>query len=227
MPAQPVKKRTEEEVSQDDAQRYPLEWPLGWARTPYGRRQHARFGRRDRNTAGHRALKGLSVGDGLERLTGELRRLGAARVVISSNLRTRLDGLPYAQQAKSLDDPGVAVYFQLKRQSLVLACDRWRSVADNLAALAGHIEAIRAVDRYGVGTMEQAFSAYKALPADSAADWRTVLFGTDVPAPVTVDDVKDAYRERARLLHPDVGGSDGAMAHLNRARDYALAEMEA
>lgn len=215
-------------MSDETVDRYPLEWPLGWVRTPSGRRQNAKFGRRERATAGgFRALKYLSVGDGVERLTGELRRLGATRVIISSNLRTRLDGLPYAQQSKSLPDPGVAVYFHLKKQSLVLACDRWHSVADNMAAIAGHIEAIRAVDRYGVGTMEQAFSAYKALPADTAADWRMVLFGVK-DCVATVEDVQAAYRARAREVHPDITKDDGArMAHLNRARDYALAELAA
>ena len=35
-------------------------------------------------------------------------------------------------------------------------------------------------------------------------------------------DIKRAYHERARAAHPDNGGSDAAMAELNRARDEAL-----
>jgi len=216
-----------------DAQRFPLDWPLGWKRTPYSQRQAAKFSRRQvvngppGSTSTWHQQKKLDVGDGLARLTDELRRLGASHVVISSNLRVRGDGLPYAAQAKQLDDPGVAVYFRLRSAARVLACDRWRSAADNMAAIAGHIEAIRAVDRYGVGTLEQAFAGYKALPADTAADWRMVLFGVKEWRG-GVEDVQAAYRARAREVHPDVTHDDGAaMAHLNRAREYALAELSA
>lgn len=210
-----------------DVPRYPLEWPLGWKRTPYHHRRPAKFGKRVGGVGEWKRSERLTVGDGLSRLTGELRRLGARNVIISSNLRVRGDGLPYAGQAKQLDDPGVAVYFSLSGKSRVLACDKWNSAADNLAAVAGHIEAIRAVDRYGVGTIEQAFAGYKALPADTAADWRVVLFGVK-DCRVTVGDVQAAYHRLAREKHPDITKDDGAaMAHLNRARDYAMAELEA
>lgn len=212
----------------DDVTRYPLDWPLGWKRTPSHQRRPALFRRHVQASAGngspYRRLERLSVGDGLDRLLGELRRLGASRVIVSSNLRVRSDGLPYAQQAKRLDDPGVAVYFQLKRQSLALACDKWTSAAENMAAIAGHIEAIRAQDRYGVGSLEQAFAGYKALPADTAADWRKV-FGFPADSRPTLDQVDSAFKAAARQRHPDLGGTDIEMAHVNRARDYARQEL--
>lgn len=40
--------------------------------------------------------------------------------------------------------------------------------------------------------------------------------------PPTRDDVEKAYRRLAAVRHPDKGGSDAAMAELNRARDEAL-----
>jgi len=214
----------------ESAKRFPLDWPLGWKRTPPYQRRRAMFSKHTQRTsqAGvpYRNKERLSLGDGLDRLQGELRRLNARNVVISSNLHTRQDGLPYASQGKMLSDPGIAVYFILNKAPRVLACDKWDSAADNLAAIAGHIEAIRAVDRYGVGTLEQAFAGYKALPADTAADWRVVLFGSQVPAPISIDDVQDAYKALARQRHPDITKDDGAaMAHLNRARDYAVAEL--
>ena len=214
-------------TSEWDVDRYPLEWPLGWTRTPPGRRRRALFGTRVEVAAGAGTWyqkRALSVGEGTARLTGELRRLGATAVIISSNMRVRQDGLPYASQARVLEDPGVAVYFKLRGKPLVLACDRWSSVADNMAAIAGHVEAVRASDRYGVGSLEQAFAGYKALPADTAANWRAVL-GFDQDARVTRDQVVEAFRALAREKHPDVGGDEGAFAHLTRARDYALEEL--
>lgn len=208
--------------------RFPLEWPLGWTRTPFHRRTPSKFSKKVLRPGEAIARnRPLEVGDALDRLVGEIARLGARNAVISSNLKTRAsDGLPYADQARQLADPGVAVYFALKGQARVLACDRWKSAADNMAAIAGHIEAIRAVDRYGVGTIEQAFAGYKSLPADTAADWRMVIFGVKEWRG-GVEDVQAAYRARARQVHPDVpGGSDDAMAQLNRAREYALAELQ-
>ncbi len=200
-----------------DATRFPLSWPTGWIRTKY--RHRAKFGKRQ----GFQKDR-LSVGDGLSRLTGELRRLGAGRTIISSNLQTRGDGLPYANQGKMLADPGVAVYFHLKGQPRVLACDKWDSAADNMAAIAGHIEAIRAVDRYGVGTLEQAFAGYTALPAQ-AASWFTVLEFDQPPA--SFDVVEKRFRELLQKHHPDRGGNAETMAKINAARDTARQELVA
>lgn len=198
-------------------QRYPLSWPSGWQRTPYGRRRHAAFSKR--SLSGYKDR--LGVGDGLARLTGELRRLGAQQIIISSNLQVRQDGLPYAGQPKRLDDPGIAVYFKLKGASRVLACDKWHSAADNMAAIAGHIEAIRAVDRYGVGTLEQAFAGYQALP-QQAASWFVVLEFAEPPTSWAA--VEQRYLQLAQKHHPDKGGSVETMAKINAARDTAREE---
>lgn len=207
--------------------RYPLEWPLGWKRTPSYQRKRANFGKRVASQpGGYRYKESLSVGDGMSRLLGELRRMGVGRITLSSNLRIKTDGLPYSQQAKQLDDPGVAVYFSLRGKALVLACDRWSSAADNMAAIAGHIEGVRASERYGVGTIEQAFAGYKSLPADTAANWRVVL-GFPRESQPSRAQIDTAYKALAREKHPDVGGDDASMAHLNRARDYAYAEIAA
>lgn len=213
-------------------QRYPLDWPTGWTRTTWDRRGKASFGVRRTVVRGEGESRresvvfaSLTVSDGLKRLEGELRRLGASRVTISSNLQYTQDGRPFAKQSKILIDPGIAVYFELKGRAHVLACDRWQSAADNMAAIAGHIEAIRACDRYGVGSIEQAMAGYKALPADTAADWRSV-FGFPPESDPSYADVDAAFKRCAREKHPDaIGGSDVEMAHLNRARAYALQEV--
>lgn len=205
------------------AERFPLSWPTGWARTPATRRRAAAFSKRRAAVGSSYTYKErLDVGDGLERLTGELRRLGAQQVVISSNLAIRNDGLPYANQRKMLEDPGVAVYFKLKGQPRVLACDKWTSVADNMAAIAGHIEAIRAVDRYGVGTLEQAFAGYAALPAQASPWWTVLEFEQ---RPTSVDAVERRYNDLAKLHHPDRGGSTETMAKINAARDAARIDL--
>lgn len=206
-----------------DQQRYPLSWPTGWART--SSRSHAKFCKREKvyrdgQHVWNRSAS-LTVGDGLNRLDGELRRLGASSVIISSNLRLNQDGTPTAKQAAHVADPGVAVYFKLKGKPRVLACDRWLSAAENLAAIAGHIEAIRAVDRYGVGTLDQAFAGYQALPAQ-AASWFTVMEFTDPPK--VWDVIESRYKSLARVHHPDRGGNAETMAKINAAYDTARSE---
>jgi len=116
-------------------------------------------------------------------------------------------------------DPGVAVYFRLDGRDIALACDRWNRVADNIVALAKHIEAMRGMDRWGVGTARQAFAGYEALPAPE--QWWQVL---GVPASAGIDEINRAWRDRAAAAHPDRGGSDAAMAQLNAARDQGRAE---
>ena len=206
---------------------YPLAWPTGWPRAK--QRERAAFGKKRQAKDGAGNLLGwtnhqrLEVGDGLQRLRAELRRLGAQHVTISSNLRLRLDGLPYADAPKSLPDPGVAVYFTLEGKPLVLACDKWNSAADNMAAIAGHIEAIRTQERYGVGSIAQAFAGYAALPArgeTQGGDWRAE-FGFTPDQRLSPEWVEDRYRALARLRHPDNGGSHEAIVRLNRARDEA------
>lgn len=171
----------------------------------------------------------LSVGDALGRLFAELRRLGltdAGEYILSSNLRVRLDGTPYTDQASLIPDPGIAIYFRLKGADRVLACDKWNRAADNVAAIAAHIAAIRAIERYGVGTLEQAFAGYAGLPSKGST-WRTTL-GFAFDQAVTSAQVEAAFRARAREAHPDTAtGSHDAMASLTAARAEALAEIGA
>jgi len=90
--------------------------------------------------------RSLTVADARNRLDLELQRLGARDVLLSTNVQVRLDGLPRSGQNEPAD-PGAAVYFTLKGKPRCLACDRWSRVADNIAAIAAHVYAIRAVDR--------------------------------------------------------------------------------
>jgi hypothetical protein len=208
--------------------RYPLSWPQGWKRTHRSQRERAPFrssrqssyvngqGQEVRTTN----AKALTVADAIKRLSGELGRLGATDEILSTNVKTRLDGLPYSNQQEP-EDVGAAVYFKLKRKPRCLACDKWNRVADNIAAIAQHIDALRRIDRYGVGTMEQAFAGYAALPP-SADDWRSV-FGLNGGA--TMQDVETKFRALAIEHHPDRGGDPAVMSKLNAARDAAKNEL--
>ena len=178
----------------------------------------------------HKTVKGskkVTLPTARERLADQLARLEAASVIVSTNLELTRYGEPRGDRTPPAD-PGVAVYFMLHSKDRVLACDRWDTVAGNMAAIANHIDAIRRVDRYGVGTLDQAFAGYDALPPPGAHNrppWRKVLEIAE-DAQATSDAVQAAYRAKARVFHPDVpGGSHEAMAMLNEARDAALREI--
>jgi hypothetical protein len=195
---------------------YPLSWPAGRPRSAI--RQRARFHRRIKTAtreSGWQCKVGITVRDGVSFVFQELERLGASEIVISSDLETRRDGLPHGN-AREPKDPGVAVYFQLESGLHCLACDRWDRVADNLAAIGHHIEAIRGIGRWGVGDTLQAFAGYKTLPAvDTERNWWTVL-GFDQP-PGTLETVRIRWRQRIAEAHPDRGGSTDQAAEINAA----------
>ena len=193
---------------------FPLQWPQGWPRTsPYKRGGDNRFVGR---------TYGLTMGRARDQLLAELERLGARGVVISSNVELRLDGLPYSQQRR-LEDPGVAVYFELRKRQLVMARDAFISVAGNLRSLTLAIEAMRQLERHGGDQMmERAFTGFTAItPPDWKKPWREV-FGVK---PDWSGDLKSLYREKAKLRHSDHGGDDSLMAELNVAYQEAQREL--
>jgi hypothetical protein len=205
----------------------PLCWPPGWRRCKS--RTSAKFGKSVsvKNTYSdgyHTSKRELSIEDGTRRILGELGRMGIAshKIIISSDLRLRNDGLPYSNQATSKLDPGVAVYWQDGSQRRCMAIDRYDRIADNLAAIAATIEAMRAIERHGgAEILDRAFTGFAALPAPAAQDAPHEVLGVSENA--TAAEIDYAYRRLAQQCHPDVGGSHEAMTRINTARDAMLA----
>lgn len=225
-------------MSADGATRFPLAWPIGWPRTKARDRKPATF---TETKPGPRVVAfatgkeaprrpvPVSMPTARNRLWQQLELLGVPydSAILSTNVELTIHGKPRAARREP-EDPGVAVYFKLHGKDRVLACDRWDQVQGNIAAIAAHIDAIRRVDRYGVGTLDQAFAGYDALPppgANNRPPWRKVL---EIAEDDTSEEaVQASYRRLARRWHPDVpGGSHEAMAQLNEARDAALREVE-
>lgn len=200
---------------------YPLSWPFGWPRNRT--RVRSRFGT---------YWKKPSVAQARGVVIQELRRFGVVdwNVIISTNVQLRRDGLPYSNQREP-DDTGVAVYWKDgKGKQLVLACDKYDTVGDNLYAIGKTMEATRGIERWGSVTAEQAFAGYAKLPEKTGPSCWEIL---GIP-PLTVEagkkdpdkmeyTVLDAYRRKARETHPDrEGGSSEAFAAVVAAKDIAL-----
>lgn len=195
---------------------FPLSWPVGWKRTPTAARDRARFRKASRKNwdGTWQNQRDLTIAEAVERVRAELQRMGihADDLVISSNLELRLDGLPRSNQREPAD-PGVAVYWTDRyfknEPPRCMAIDRYDRVADNLAAVAATLEAMRAIERHGgAAILERAFSGFAALPSPVAESWRDVLD----PA-----DPEGSYRRLRAQYHPDRGGTADAFQRVQRA----------
>lgn len=194
-------------------QAFPLAWPTGRPRMPAIQRKPGAFKRK-----GSRGwMVAVTVAVALERLDAEITALGGRYALLSSNMETRLDGRPRSGQSEPTD-PGVCVYFQMAGKPYALACDTYSSVAQNIAALAAHIEATRAITRHGVASAAETLRAFEALPAPPTC-WE--LLGLSPGA--TKDEVERAFRAKSKEAHPDrPGGSHDRMAALTNARAQAV-----
>lgn len=186
---------------------YPLAWPVGWKRTQ--RPERSRFAN-------------VSISSESREIVHQLSMMGAQQVIVSSNMKYRLDGLPYSNQGY-LEDVGVAVYFKLNGSEQCIPCDKWSSLGDNLRAINKTVEALRGIERWGAKEMvDAAFRGFKALPtsfemgapAREHRDWWVVL---GVDRQDSALDVKAAYRDLLKLHHPDAGGDTTDFKEIQQA----------
>lgn len=197
---------------------YPLAFPPDRPRTPVQSRQPALFRHEGRPVV-------LSVAR--SRLIGQVNAMTRAgrnwRVlnqVLSTNIRYTASGARDQNVSRrDPEDPGVAFYFDLDDKPHVLACDRWSTVADNIAAIAAHIEALRGQERWGVADLRQAFAGHAALPAPDP--WWSVL---EVARGASLDVIAAVYRAKAKTAHPNAGGQRAAWDRLQAAFDAAKLE---
>jgi hypothetical protein len=196
---------------------YPLAWPMGWKRSVS--RSRAAFNAGGSFMNGGCGRREVSIALGTERVLKQLKLFGvsAANVVISTDVVLRLDGLPRSDRPMP-KDPGVAVYWLKDKQQRCIAVDRYDRVADNLAAIAATLEAMRAIERHGgAAILDRAFVGFKAL---AAPEQPFQVLG--VGANASREEVERAYRLLASEHHPDRGGDEQRMARINAARDAMI-----
>lgn len=184
------------------AEKFPLQWPHGYPRTKYPK--SSRFGN-------------VTFARSRDEIFSELKLLLSyqqrSTIVLSTNIPLRMDGLPYANYRQP-EDKGIAVYFQYKKESVVLCCDEWNKIEDNLWAVAKTINAIRGIERWGVSYfLKRSFTGFQALPpkteGSNPVNWWEVMGYQQRPGTATWDwaGVYAQYKSLAKKHHPDAGGS--------------------
>jgi len=204
---------------------YPLQWPAGWKRTPANLVARGKFSARGdaRQGSQYRPMRDVTIREAIMRVRESLMKMAIHEddIVLSTNLPLRLDGWPRAD-AKEPDDAGAAVYWldPFTNTTRCMAIDQYSRVAQNIAALAATLEAMRAIERHGgAAILDRAFAGFAALPSPAAAETWWAVLGVDRSA--DVDTIKAAYRRLAALNHPDRGGDAQRMAAINQAYQEA------
>ena len=183
--------------------------------------------------------------DTLQLLERELVHLDAAHIVVQIDVtdgQIRQDGTLRA--TARVDFPGVRLSFASKHGPLTYCTDAyetgWAKLTAwqaNLRAIALALEALRAVDRYGVSSRGEQYRGWTAIASRPAEMTAEVAAGLIAQWAEPDDDLKRAralqallrsptlflpklYRRAAQRAHPDrTGGDPDTMARINAARD--------
>ena len=182
---------------------YPLSWPLGRPRTKF------------RSTGPFRS----TLASARESVLNELRLMDVANIVISTNLRLRIDGLPRADE-RNPADPGVAVYFTWNKAQHCMACDKWSLVEDNMRAITLHLSSIRGQLRWGVGDVAAAFAGFRQLPGVGVKKPWWEILGMGETRDRTR--VQERFHELIQRHHPDRGGNPNQAAEITAAYNEAM-----
>lgn len=164
----------------------------------------------------------------LDLLARETEHLGAELVVLQVDVRDgdiRRDGMLAARARVGF--PGVRVSFTSIWGPQTYATDRYDDWRDNVRAIALSLEALRAVNRYGVSQSGEQYRGWTAIgngQTAMTADEALLLLaeGANLSASVVRMDPQAAYRVAARRHHPDAGGSDDAFQRIAAARDILI-----
>lgn len=197
----------------------PLQWPAGWKRISRDQRTTARFGKASRSGGfgGYQAGRSLTIAEAVDRVRAELSRMRVRDddLVINSDLKLRLDGLPMSNQREP-EDPGVVVYWRDNGSMRCMAIDRYDRVADNLAAIAATLDAMRAIERHGgAEILNRAFTGFAAIEHQVTEQWHDVL---QVSPQASTDDVRLAYRRLRSAFHPDNAMNSGDAERFNQVQ---------
>ena len=137
-------------------------------------------------------------------------------------MRAKQEGTPYAN-ARQPDVPGAAAYFYIDDAPYCYPCDAWTRVADNIAAIAAHLGAVRGQERWKVATVRAASQRFPLpTPEQAGGDsWQHTLGLVQNPADA---EIVAAYRRLRSEHHEDKGGDPATFHRIQMAWQQARRE---
>jgi len=165
----------------------------------------------------------------LDDLERELEKLRAKDVILETAHRdgdVRMNGTVNASATPL--HPGVILSFDSKHGPLRYFTDTYNVWRANVRAIGLGLEALRAVDRYGISGRGEQYTGFARLMAaklamtperartviaERAGLNRTALFGADD------EQIAMVYRMAAKRTHPDVGGDKDQFQELEEAME--------
>jgi DnaJ-domain-containing protein 1 len=155
--------------------------------------------------------------EAFQNILEQLKQLGAEEVRIDSGAHEKTVNPNLLTQDSDPEDPSVVVYFTKDGEDFAVPCDKWDNVRDNAQAIANYLDAKRALDRYGVKTVETEFTTQKLPPGeedrqndggdgDEGFGDKPPHKVLGVPSGADDDEIKAAARALKKEYHPDTGG---------------------
>lgn len=162
----------------------------------------------------------------LELLRRELRMLNARVTVVQLAVnegQIRRDGTLYSRAMP--DHPGVILSFQTSQGHFRYAADRFTHWHANLRAIALALEALRKIERYGIGSGTEQYTGFLQLETSNGDDvirtyddalafvahWTGASRSKVRQRWQSADGRAEMYRAAVRTLHPDSPGGDHEM----------------
>lgn len=155
----------------------------------------------------------------MDLLDRELYMLKATVCVIQlavSEGQIRKDGKLYARAYP--DHPGVILSFDTKAGHFRYACDRFTHWHENLRAIALGLEALRKIERYGIGSGTEQYTGFLQLESRPAMSYAEAVWFMASVTGLTPGYVRmnwrypgtrmQMHRAAARALHPDSDTGD-------------------
>lgn len=190
-----------------------LDWPAEFERTPPEDREEY--------SGGFQVTRSRAFGNVLDELS---RWDGVTDVQLDSGAEHQKQNpnKPYARA--SFDDPGVVVRFTKAGEQMAAACDRWDNPRDNAQDLFKYLHETRMQEQRGTVTAESEYEKLRLPSGDgdaTAADPPPhAVLGVDRDA--SAEEIREAFRERAKETHADAGGSSEAFKRVKRAKESLL-----
>lgn len=150
--------------------------------------------------------------DALDLLETEIAAKGGTDVVIGivcDEGQISMSGALKAGSRTAVRHPGAEVSFELPDgRRLVFHTDAYGDLRQNLRAIGKGLEALRAVDRYGITSTDEQYAGFQQLTAG----------GPDASRGARLVELHGSVAKALKVTHPDHGGDAGQFADVQAYR---------